>query len=111
MMKKYPFSLKTEEDIILVQAQLNEDGLCLVLDTAATQTVIDLNTLLIMGYPVSSLQYDTARFETSSGVIEAQKLRLDTLSALGIERTNYEIFTYDFLLAGIASPYDGACSD
>ncbi len=107
-MKKYPFSVKTEEDVILIRAFMDENEVVLVLDTAATQTVIDLNALLIMGYQLPTHSADEiVHFETSNGTLEAKKMMIGKFSALGSEQKDYEIFTYDFLLAGITSPYDG----
>lgn len=103
---KYPFSLRNEDDIILVNGLINDNGILLALDTAATQTVIDLNTLLIMGYKISDAS-EIVYLETSNGVIEARRIHAEIFSALGTEHSNYELFTYDFLLSGITSPYDG----
>ena len=44
---KFRFSRQTDEDLVLVSARLNGDEVRLALDTAATHTVIDANSLLI----------------------------------------------------------------
>lgn len=103
---KFHFSRQTDEDLVLVSAQLDGDELRLALDTAATHTVMDTNSLLILGHEISS-DSEIVPLETSNGIIEARKIKVLHFSALGLERSPYELLAYDFLLAGIASPYDG----
>mgnify|MGYP000863019253 CR=1 FL=1 len=103
---KYDFSLKKEDDLIIVNAQIGQDAAQMVLDTAANQTVMDLNTVLIMGYNIDK-DANSVHLETANGLITAQKLHLNSFTALGITLKNYEVLVYDFLLAGITSPYDG----
>ena len=103
---KYDFSLKKEDDLIIVNAQIGQDAAQMVLDTAANQTVMDLNTVLIMGYNIDK-DANSVHLETANGLITAQKLYLNSFTALGITLKSYEVLVYDFLLAGITSPYDG----
>lgn len=49
-MKKYAFNLKTDEDVIIIDSLIDNYPVRLAVDTAATQTVIDLNMLLMIGY-------------------------------------------------------------
>lgn len=98
---KFRFSRDTDDELVLVSAQLNGDEVRLALDTAASHTVIDANSLLILGHEIS-LDAEIVPLETSNGIIEARKIQVMHFSALGLERS-----PYDFLLAGIASPYDG----
>lgn len=107
-MKKTPFILSNPDDVILLKAMINIDEISLALDTAATHTVIDLNTLLMMGHQLSSVdESSTFAFETSNGIINAQKLVVNTFTVLGITKHNYKVFTYDFLQSGVLSTYDG----
>jgi hypothetical protein len=40
-MKKYAFSLETDEDVIIIDSMIDDYPIRLAIDTAATQTVID----------------------------------------------------------------------
>ena len=105
MAKIYPFELTKPDDIILTNVLINKHTASLVLDTGATNTIIDLNTILIAGYLFSSS--GKKKFETANGVIEADMLLLDSLIVWGRKFTSVIIFTIDFLDAGITSPFEG----
>jgi predicted aspartyl protease len=78
----------------------------LAVDTAATQTVIDLNMLLMIGYTIQN-GGDWVELETSNGVIEAQFFTLSHFFTLDDKRQNFTVLSYDFIAKGILSPYDG----
>jgi Aspartyl protease len=105
-MKKYPFSLKTDEDVIIIDSLIDNYPVRLAVDTAATQTVIDLNMLLMIGYTPQD-GGDWVELETSNGVIEAQFFPLNRFETLDDKRQNFNVLSYDFLEKGILSPYDG----
>lgn len=50
MAKIYPLGLITPDDVILIEVMVKRHASLLVLDTGATNTIIDVNTLLIAGY-------------------------------------------------------------
>jgi len=106
MSKHFPFALDTDEDIILVRAWIEGYGLSMALDTAATHTVIDVNVLLMKGHDFPK-QQSMITVETASGILEAQIVSTINFEALGIERQNFPVLSYDFLKHGILSAYDG----
>jgi gag-polyprotein putative aspartyl protease len=105
-MKKYPFDLATDEDLIVLPALLDGYEIQLALDTAATQTIIDFNILLLLGYDE---QYMVGKhlLETANGIMEASIFKISSLQVFDLELTNMEITSYDFLQKGLASSYDG----
>lgn len=106
MSKRFSFALDTDEDVILVRAWIEGYGLRMALDTAATHTVVDVNVLLMKGHSIPKRQSMMA-IETASGVLEAQIVSTVNFEALGIERVNFPVLSYDFLKHGILSAYDG----
>ena len=105
-MKKYSFSLKTEEDVIIVDGLIDDYPIKLAIDTAATQTVIDWNTLMMVGYSPND-GGELVELETSNGVIEAEMFTLNHFETLGNSRQNVSVLTYDFIEKDVLSPYDG----
>lgn len=105
-MKKYAFSLETDEDVIIVDSLIDNYPIRLAIDTAATQTVIDWNMLMMIGYSPKN-GGECVQLETSNGVIEAQQFTLNHFDALDDKRKNIDVLTYDFIEKGILSPYDG----
>jgi hypothetical protein len=105
-MKKYAFNIETDEDVIIIDSLIDNYPIRLALDTAATQTVIDWNMLMMIGY-TSKDGRDWVKLETSNGVIEAQKFVLNRFETLDDKQHNFNILSYDFLSKGILSPYDG----
>ena len=106
-MKTFPFELKTEEDVIIVNASIKgKFKFRLALDTAATHTTIDSNVLFFSGYELKNSKGEK-EIETSNGIIIVETYDLDQLECLGIAKTNFEVQVYDFLAHGITSDYDG----
>ncbi len=105
-MKKHAFDLGTEEDLILLPAFINDYGVKLALDTAATQTIVDFNVLLMLGYATTDI-VSTDTLETASGTLEAHKFHLLTFETLDYHRVDFFVYSYDFLQQGILSAYDG----
>ena len=106
MVTIYPLSLISEESLIIVPARAENYPVNMVIDTGATHSVIDLNTLLILGHLPA--QDDTHfEFETAGGVLSATKFRISSLEIFDRTFRNVEIFTYDFLSLGLIGGYDG----
>lgn len=105
-MKKYAFNIETDEDVIIIDSLIDNYPIRLALDTAATQTVIDWNMLMMIGYTPKDGR-DWVKLETSNGVIEAQKFVLNRFETLDDKQQNFNVLSYDFLSKGILSPYDG----
>jgi Aspartyl protease len=108
-MKKFDFQLTTEDDLILVEAFINDFPLILALDTAASQTVIDWNALFLAGcpIPIESDLKNKLPVETASGVIEVPTFTLENFTVFNIPNKDFSVLTYDFLAKGLTSPYDG----
>ncbi|HRI59831.1 MAG TPA: retropepsin-like aspartic protease [Saprospiraceae bacterium] len=105
-MKKFPFDLSTDEDLILLPVLINDYEIRLALDTAATQTIVDFNVLLMLGYTsVDALA--TRKLETANGIMEAQMFRVSEIETLERCLVEFEILSYDFLQKGLLSTYDG----
>lgn len=104
-MKKSPFARIGSEDLVVVAVQMNDHTLRFAIDTGATHSIIDLNALLMLGYKVD--QESLIPLETANGVVQASSIAIKSLSSLGITRSDFDILSYDFLLSGITSFYDG----
>ncbi len=105
-MKKYAFSLETDEEVIIVNSLIDNYPIRLAVDTAATHTVIDWNMLMMIGYSPQN-GGDWVQLETSNGVIEAQIFPINLFETLDDKLQNFNVLTYDFISKGILSPYDG----
>lgn len=106
-MKIFSFELPTDEDVIIVNASIEEKfKFRLVLDTAATHTTIDSNVLYFSGYELKNSKGEK-EIETSNGIIVVETYDLNSLECLGITKANFEVQVYDFLAHGITSDYDG----
>lgn len=106
-MKVFNFDLPTDEDIIIVNASIEEKyKFRLALDTAATHTTIDSNVLYLSGYELkdSKGEYE---IETSNGIIVVETYDIKQLECLGVIKSKFEVQVYDFLAHGITSDYDG----
>ena len=107
-MVKFNFKLSSDDDLILVEALVNNFPLILALDTAASQTVIDWNALFLAGcaIPQESNMKETVPVETASGVMEVPIYEINDFNTLGIQSKNFSVLTY-VLAKGLTSPYDG----
>ena len=101
-----PFSLETEESLILVPTFVEDEEISLVLDTGASHTIIDLTKLLIIGYRLSD-SLGTVQFETAKGVVDAYVFKIKYLKALGHTKRNIKVCSYDFLGNNVLSEIDG----
>ena len=107
MAKVYSINLIKTDDILLVDVLFKHHEASLVLDTGATNTIIDLNSLLIAGYDIDLIIKNKKKFETANGIIEANSITVDILTVFDKQFYNIEIFTLDFIEAGIISGYEG----
>ena len=106
-MSVFPFDLFAEEDVIIVNAKINNKyNLRLALDTAATHTTIDSNVLYFSGYELKSSKGER-EIETSNGIIIVETFDIKKLNCLDITKSNFEVQVYDFISHGITSNYDG----
>jgi predicted aspartyl protease len=106
-MKFFLFDLPSDEDIIIVNASIeNKYKFRLALDTAATHTTIDSNVVYLSGYDLKNSKGEY-QIETANGLIIVERYDIDQLECLGIIKTNFEVQVYDFLAHGITSDYDG----
>ena len=103
---KFPFSLDESYNVIVVDVLLDGFDLRLMVDTGASNTVIDLITIIINGYSFNQRKNEV-KVETAKGVAIAHIFEIKSLESLGIKHTNFEICSYDFLDNGILSEYDG----
>jgi hypothetical protein len=107
MAKVYPLNLTNSDEVILVEATIRSHIPLLVLDTGATNTIIDLNSLLIAGYKREMISGKQKKFETANGIISADLIILDSLTVWDNTFSAIEVFTLDFIKAGIVSGYEG----
>jgi len=106
-LKTFPFSLDTDEDVIIVNASIQSKfKFRLALDTAATHTTIDSNVLYFSGYELKNSKGER-EIETSNGIIIVETYDIEHLESLGIIKEDFEVQVYDFLAHGITSDYDG----
>lgn len=99
-MNSFTFDLPSDEDIIIVNAIIeNKYEFRLALDTAATHTTIDSNVLYFSGYELKNSKGES-ELETSNGIIIVEIYEIEELTSLGIRRTNFDVQVYDFLAHG-----------
>ena len=105
-MTKFPFVLDESHNVILVDVDFGKSTYRFLLDTGASNTIIDFNALLIGGYNFKDVLRQV-EVETANGLIEAYIFNIKSISALDIQKKNFEIASYDFLASGILSEFDG----
>jgi len=105
-MMKFNFSIDEDHNVILVDAKLNGFSTRLLLDTGASNTVMDLTTLLSTGFHFKD-SIDKIKIETAKGIVEAEVFVVKQLESLGITQQKYAVTAYDFIGNGIISEFDG----
>lgn len=105
-MTKFPFVLDESNNVILVDVDFGKSTYRFLLDTGASNTIIDFNALLIGGYNFKDVLRQV-EVETANGIIEAHIFNIKSISALNIQKKDFEIASYDFLASGILSEFDG----
>ena len=105
-MRKFKFSIDEDHNVILVDAKLNGFSVRLLLDTGASNTVIDLTTLISTGFHFKD-SIDKIKIETAKGIVEADVFNVKQLESFGIIQQKYAVTAYDFIGNGIISEFDG----
>jgi predicted aspartyl protease len=106
-MKKISIPIPSEEEVVVLEALINDKNeLLLALDTAATHTTIDSNTLHLFGFSLGKSK-ERVEVETSNGIIITEICEIPKLEVLGVVETNFDVQVYDFIAHGITSNYDG----
>lgn len=77
-----------------------------VLDTGASHTVVDLNSLYLMGYRRNN-NVSSVHVMTAGGVVEGQLITLDRLECLGKTINAFTVVGYDFLALGSTDDAEG----
>lgn len=95
MAKSYTFERPTQDDLIIVSAQLDNSLVDFVLDTGASHTFVDFGLLIKEGYRKSETK-GIVPIETANGIILANTYIISKIMALGIVKTNFEVTSYLF---------------
>ena len=95
MAKSYTFERHTEDDLILITAQLDNSVVDFVLDTGASHTFIDFGILIKEGYRKNDTK-GIVPIETANGIIFADRYIVSKITAIGITKTNFEVTSYLF---------------
>ena len=106
-MRIYKFITTKQKDVIILEDVLVDNyKIRLIVDTGASKTIIDCNSLFMLRYSFGDF-YGNTEFETASGTLEAQYVRIKKFHFLGVDISNFEICTYNFAANGIYPEYDG----
>ncbi len=95
MVKVIPFKRASEKDLILIKAKLGNVDFKMALATGTSQTVIDTAILRQAGYQLEDSKNEVV-VQSLSGPIQASSYLLSTFTTLGIEKTDFEVLSYDF---------------
>ncbi len=95
MAQSYAFARATEDDLIVVSARIGNSIVDWVLDSGASHTFIDFGILIKEGYRLGDTK-GLVPVETANGIIHANRFDVDLLSALGIQKQNFEVTSYLF---------------
>ena len=103
----YQFEREPVSGVIFVNILLDEKyKLKMVLDPAASRTTLDINALHLADYPIGEI-IEKDMVETSSGIMEVNIIKANTIFAFGHTVHGTAVQIYDFLAHGILSDYDG----
>jgi predicted aspartyl protease len=103
----FPLVRDTESGSMLVLVRLdNRHRLRMILDTGASISTIDSNSLYMAGYDLKNA-IGIQDIETASGVIQTEVFAIQKLVGLGITKIDFPVIVYDFLAHGILSNYQG----
>ncbi len=106
-MREFSFEIEDKDSLIItVDCSIHGDDYTLALDTGASNTVIDLASLIILGYELKD-SVKTIEFETAKGSLTAYVFIVKEVTALGITHYNMEVCSYDFLNNHIFSDIHG----
>jgi predicted aspartyl protease len=93
MVKSYPFRRTDADDLIIVEAYVNQVTFPLVVDTGASHTVIDFGVLVDAGYRLGDTK-GIVPIETANGIISANLFQVNKITVLGIEKQDFEVCSY-----------------
>jgi len=102
----YPFETDPISRLIYVDIKVEEHNFRMMLDTGASSTTFDINSLLFFGYPVGNV-VAVNTVETASGMMEVDVIETKSVSAFGHTVRGMKVQMYDFYKHGILSDYDG----
>ena len=103
----FQFRRDPESSLIILSVEIdNKFELKMVLDTGATNTTIDSNTLYLLGYDLKD-NIGIVEIETANGIIESEVFEIGNFSSLGQTKDKFQIQVYDFSAHGIFSNYNG----
>lgn len=92
------FTFNPTRGLIRVRVDLSgpaaQTVLYLALDSGATRTLIGLDALRLAGYDPTAVGQKT-QMTTGSGVVQAYRLPVTSLSALGQTRTNFPVIAHN----------------
>lgn len=84
-------------NVIIVTAKVNNTvEFNFLLDTGASDTVLDFNALILSGCETQSLNYQSF-IETANGIISSDMVSIDSFEAFGIIKTDYVLQVLDFV--------------
>ena len=95
MAQGFTFERPTDNDLIIVSAQLDNSLVDFVLDTGASHTFVDFGVLVKEGYRKSETK-GIVPIETANGIILANLYIVAKIAALGITKINFEVTSYLF---------------
>jgi len=94
-MTSYPFIRRDDESLVVVESMVDGEEVFIAIDTGATHTLIDLTTLIYLGYSMEDA-IGTTQFATAKGIAHGWIFLVKKFSVLGITKTNIPISSADF---------------
>ncbi len=98
--------LDKEDSVFTVNCWYKNHQARLILDTGATQSIIDKNFLIIIGYDLS-MPLDSKEFETAGGIIIAESHIKHDFKLCDMYFEEITFFTCDFLGFGLMTDFEG----
>jgi hypothetical protein len=105
-MRIFPFRLESDQSLIHITAFISREKHLLALDTGASNTVIDLASIIVAGYSVADA-LETVQLETGNGVVDAYVFVLKSFNALGVMKKDFQVCSYDFFGNNVYSDIHG----
>jgi predicted aspartyl protease len=95
MAETFNYQRESEDDLIIIDAIINNEELEVVFDTGASHTFIHFWVLIKAGVrrgdAISEIEVSTA-----NGIITAHTFKVDSISVLGIIKKNFIVSSYLF---------------
>jgi len=105
-LKSYPFLLGQGAEIVVVRCIVNKYKLQFIVDTGASDTILDKNALFAFGGQLTP-SIPSITLETASGMVTAEAAMVGSFEALGLRHDAYRIHVFDFLQHRIFTEIDG----